>query len=284
MTIEKISNLQILLTDEVINRKWNDVIVKRNKLLSISDWTQLSDAPINKEMRNMWTKWRQKVRQVKKSAIINSEKALELLNVLELQIPEKIQYVTETIVAPMVEEIESIPIIDVDVKLNELKDEIYKQIISMNDVSSIINDKFTNNNEILLKAVEHLIDIKLQKPVVITPPKEFLEDQELLIQQVNDKYRKEFSEYTEVDNEKFKQAVDYIVDKTPNEDHYPLLKIHFKMDAIDKVVVAQKLIADRNKWLQRVCKLEEDRLQYIKRIMDATISDHLDIIRTELEL
>ena len=288
MTIEKISNIQIALTDEVIERKWNDVIVKRNKLLSISDWTQLHDAVITKEMRNAWIKWRQKVRQVKKSTVIDFDKAMELLNVLELQMPVKIHYIpTENIISEnsITNPPDNILSEDFDKKLNELRDNLTGSIVSMRDIDSFISEKLNDNNDKLIEILKHLINEKMITHPAIPPsikPFEILKNE--LLSDISKKYHTIFSEYTEVDNEKFKQAVDYIVDKTPNIDHYPLLKLAFKYDTRNTEEIIKDIINCRNKWLQNICRHEENRVNYTNRVINSTSEEELNIIRIELDI
>src|SRR5665213_2808580 len=88
--IKKLSNVQYTVTDEVILRKWSEVISKRNKLLNLSDWTQLPDCNLPANIQRLWLKWREKIRNIKKSTVTDPSKALSLLLNLEKQIPEKL--------------------------------------------------------------------------------------------------------------------------------------------------------------------------------------------------
>lgn len=56
-TIEEINEE----TQKILNRKWNMIRNKRNSLLRESDWTQLSDAPVN---NSQWTQYRQSLREI----------------------------------------------------------------------------------------------------------------------------------------------------------------------------------------------------------------------------
>lgn len=49
------------LNDE---QKWSLVKQERNKLLALSDWTQILDAPMSTEQREAWGVYRQALRDV----------------------------------------------------------------------------------------------------------------------------------------------------------------------------------------------------------------------------
>jgi len=46
------------------NKKMNDIRVKRDQLLSQSDWTQFNDSPLNTETRAVWATYRQALRDL----------------------------------------------------------------------------------------------------------------------------------------------------------------------------------------------------------------------------
>lgn len=50
-----------LVKDADENQKWDFVRVHRNKLLAESDWTQLPDAPVDKQA---WAEYRQALRDL----------------------------------------------------------------------------------------------------------------------------------------------------------------------------------------------------------------------------
>ena len=52
--------------DQVNSAQWSQVRMQRNKLLSDSDWTQLSDSPLTQDERLKWVVYRQEIRDVTK--------------------------------------------------------------------------------------------------------------------------------------------------------------------------------------------------------------------------
>lgn len=44
--------------------RWDKVRNRRNKLLTICDWTQLSDSPLTPEKKNEWVVYRQQLRDI----------------------------------------------------------------------------------------------------------------------------------------------------------------------------------------------------------------------------
>lgn len=48
--------------------KGDKVREARNKLLELSDWTQLADAPISQEMKLLWAEYRQALREIPQQA------------------------------------------------------------------------------------------------------------------------------------------------------------------------------------------------------------------------
>jgi hypothetical protein len=60
LTPEEIAEFEASVA-EAATFAWNSVRVERNGLLAASDWTQLSDAPVNKEN---WVSYRQALRDI----------------------------------------------------------------------------------------------------------------------------------------------------------------------------------------------------------------------------
>lgn len=49
---------------EEIESKWREIRERRNRLLFESDWTQLSDSPLNFEKKEEWAIYRQELRDI----------------------------------------------------------------------------------------------------------------------------------------------------------------------------------------------------------------------------
>lgn len=251
MDIKKINNVKFSLTDEVLTRKWNEVINRRNRLLSMSDWTQLPDVELSKDTRNMWVRWRQKIRNVRKSSIKDPEKAHEILNSLEAQIPEKIN-IPDVVSNEVTENVS---------ELSKFKEELLPQLISPSDVEKIINDRIEANTKLIIDVFNNTINQKITKE-----SEDSFNTKAELIEHLNKKYFYFYSLYTEVDNEKFKQAVDYLVDDAPNLDHYPLIKIESDHLGVGYKEMAKIIINRRSQWMDAIGNFEKERLACIKSI------------------
>ncbi len=284
MEIEKISNVQIQITDSVLKRQWNEVINKRNRLLAISDWTQLPDTELPKSSLNLWVRWRKKLRNVKKSTINNPQKAMEILNSLESQMPEKLTYIENiTMVESPNIEIDNIETTDIETQLNSFKKEIASKFISMQDIENTINDRISSNTTNIVDFLLSSVDKKLESvnhKLVLSEDMDIAKNE--LIALVNKKYHENYSTYTEVDTEKFQQSVDYLIDDSPDVNNYPLLNLESTIKNISKKGIATRIINERKVWLQRICKLEEERLYYIDRIEYCETNEELSNIINEI--
>ena len=50
--------------DAMIEQQWTSVRDQRNRMLSESDWTQLSDSPLTEEQKQEWVVYRQALRDI----------------------------------------------------------------------------------------------------------------------------------------------------------------------------------------------------------------------------
>lgn len=49
--------------------RWDAVKYKRNKLLEVCDWTQLTDSPLSTETKTAWANYRQQLRDVPQQGV-----------------------------------------------------------------------------------------------------------------------------------------------------------------------------------------------------------------------
>ena len=85
--VQKIQNINTEITDEQVAIEWAQVVSTRNKLLEISDWTQLGDVFLSPESKKQWSIWRQKLRKINKANIENPKNAKEELEQLKNDMP-----------------------------------------------------------------------------------------------------------------------------------------------------------------------------------------------------
>lgn len=50
--------------EQEMEKKWEEIRIKRNGLLTKSDWTQLVDSPLPYDEKKLWGEYRQKLRDV----------------------------------------------------------------------------------------------------------------------------------------------------------------------------------------------------------------------------
>ena len=65
-TVPKPTEQEIFQYDAEVDLavRWDVVRNRRNKLLTICDWTQLSDSPLTTEKKTEWTTYRQQLRDI----------------------------------------------------------------------------------------------------------------------------------------------------------------------------------------------------------------------------
>jgi hypothetical protein len=86
--VQKVQNLVTETTNDQLEIEWAQVFSKRNKLLEISDWTQLGDVFLLPEVKKQWSIWRQKLRKVNRKTFTQLQDAKDVLALLEKEIPK----------------------------------------------------------------------------------------------------------------------------------------------------------------------------------------------------
>lgn len=140
--ITKLSNVKYIVTEEVMERKWQDVISKRNSLLAISDWTQLLDCELPQSSKGTWLKWRKKVRNIGRKTVTEPDNALHLLKALENQMPKRLiadLAGNENNTAPTLTESNVQEFISTYVD-----DNVIPKIINVEDIVVIVKDNIAN--------------------------------------------------------------------------------------------------------------------------------------------
>ena len=85
--IQKIENLNVGKTDEQEIQLWAEVLSHRNKLLSNSDWTQVSDSGLTPECAEQWRNWRKNLKAINRINFGDREVAEQVINRLGRRIP-----------------------------------------------------------------------------------------------------------------------------------------------------------------------------------------------------
>jgi hypothetical protein len=275
--IEKIDNVEFEITDEVLNRKWIDVISKRNKLLSISDWTQLADVDIPPNIRNLWRRWRQKIREIKRTTVTSPDKALSLLNNLEKQMPKKIVDADITVDLPNQSN-------DV-ISINELKQQIEDQlkstyvpkIISLDDVKVLLDDRINAAVENVMRHTDQLMDKKLVSRNVF----KLADDVELAkVEVLNHLNATCDNKIPTINSDLLNEAIDCI--STPTMKSFPILSVHAHHHKLTLDEMAAKIIEQKKNAIKLICKTEQYKLEYTVKINSATSQEELMALYIEI--
>lgn len=259
--IQKITNVEYTLTDEVIARKWATVGGKRRQLLNLSDWTQLADCNLSPAVRHYWKVWRQKVRNITRNTVTHPDDALQLLKTLETQSPAALNYDEFPEIEPSQDEITI-------EKINQLLDarisEIIPQFTSANDVTTLLDEKLRDFKQSMQpKPVELDNGIHLAK---------------MQLMDIIDRKFYEFrpsAQIQHVHTELFNEAVNFKVNMLGN---YPLLKIWARNYSKSLTEMADIAISQKKTWLKSTCLAEEERLGWIKKVENATVVDELKLL------
>lgn len=80
---DSLGNFIIHKTEEQDNVEWLEVISNRNRLLALSDWTQLKDSNLTEDNISEWAVWREKLRCITKETFNDKQLALNEIEALE---------------------------------------------------------------------------------------------------------------------------------------------------------------------------------------------------------
>lgn len=260
-TIEKLTEYQTFPTKEVWDRKWVSVSAKKLKLLSLSDWTQLADCTLPQNIKNVWKQWRQRVRAIKRSAIDDPDKAMELLKGYErscpseLSVSDDIAHISE---APAVnEELEAVRAsMQEDVK-KYFAENVSAKMISIEDVTALVNAKLEQ------QAAQFQTLIQSLRPTTVPAPAPELPELKAELLHLNDKINA--MDFSAVSSELYAESVDFLV-MGESDHNWPLLQVsatHHNMTLHD---MAEQVVQQKKTWLREACKKEELRLNYAARI------------------
>lgn len=253
--IQKITNVEYTLTEEVINRKWSVVSSKRRQLLTLSDWTQLADSNVPPAIRHQWKVWRQKIRNIRRVTVTNPTDALELLKSLERQSLESLNYddVEDSEIKPDDLTMETVKQL-IEARINE----IIPQLLSVNDVGNILNEKLNEFKKSLTHRdlSDDLAIAKLQA-----------------IDLINETYAKKVSPIFP-QTELFNEVIDYKVDHL-DMGEYPLMEVWKNSYGYSLDEVAAHIIVMKKAWLKALCDTESQRLARIQMIERAKNMEEL---------
>lgn len=277
--IQKLKNVQYKITEEVLTRKWLTVRSKRNRLLALSDWTQLGDVNIPQNIRGLWRRWRQKVRDVNQTTVNNPDNAATLLQTLEDQMPKKLSDIAIDNLPPVAPLLSS-ELEEIKTEFKRTIDTIFSssvepRIISLDDVAAFIEKEINEVSRIIIDNFNITIDKKIAAFAAksnIMVPTDIEECKTYYKTVINAKYDKMIPPFnTELLNE----AVDCL---SESESSFPLLQVYATNNNFSLRDMAEKILKDKKEWLRHVCNVEHNRLQYLNTIDKVITKEELETL------
>lgn len=90
--MERIKNLTVQASDAARDAEWATVAAFRNRLLSVSDWTQMPDSEIDKLLAFKWKIWRHSLRAVSRDVYDTPEKFKAVCEAISKYTPRDASY------------------------------------------------------------------------------------------------------------------------------------------------------------------------------------------------
>lgn len=83
----KIKNIKTVKTEEMHNKEWTEVLSVKNRLLQMSDWTQLPDSGLSDNCVKNFMEWRTSLKKLRRSTATSIKNVIHTTNVLRDNIP-----------------------------------------------------------------------------------------------------------------------------------------------------------------------------------------------------
>lgn len=83
----KIKNIKTVKTDEMHNKEWTEVLSVKNRLLQLSDWTQLPDSGLTDKCVKSFMEWRASLKKLRRSTATSIKNVIHTTNVLRDNTP-----------------------------------------------------------------------------------------------------------------------------------------------------------------------------------------------------
>lgn len=254
---QKIKNLNTKITPEQVNAEWANVLSVRNKMLASSDWTQLKDVILDKEQVNFWKNWRKKLRNVKRKVFSTPKDAEYVLQLLEKQIPQTVNF------SSYIEDQE----VTVEEKRNKIVETVLvkeKPVIIREEVSeSVIQDIFIKTfsenplilqnflNKILYSNYDTIFSdydsLEIYKNKLLNYLK--IKTNEIFLEKID-------KQNVHRINQKYDEAFDFLSRKDPDLDNFPLIKLYAMLNNKNATTVAYDFIEEKKKLNEEILNSE----------------------------
>lgn len=279
--VAKIKNISVANTPEKINLDWSAVISRKAKLLTSSDWTQLSDVYLAPDVKASWKEWRAKLRRVKRTNNYSSEQANAVLDILETSAPKddivheeyEIKELVKTIEekVTMVEPVEAfaLPMQHTPIeKIIEKTEKIFvekhpiliREEISLETLREKFFEIFSQDN---IQLHSFFLDLLNKIPVANVYDSDTLEQAKAKVKEYlffQQKYifnkKKLAYDFSETITEKYEQALEFLTHDALVED-YPLIELHVQLRNSTASEVAYSFLEDKKKLNQIIVEAEK---------------------------
>lgn len=267
---QKIQNLDTEITNDQIEIQWSEVFSTRNKLLEISDWTQLADVFLDAESKKQWSIWRQKLRKVNRKNFNNLQEAKDVLELLKKEIPK-----TSTFDESEFND----KIVNTEITNNKVVQKVItkEQPIIIREV--IDESRFKDLMTAVMEKDAHGFKAYLQSFVNIEHPIIIADDDNI----VDAKNRaKLFAKKKQTDrldqklahlpderilHQRAEEAIEFLSIKSPELENYPLIKLHAENEKMTPQESAANFLRQK-KWFNTILLDAEKFLHYTNKQID----------------
>lgn len=277
---QKIQNIDTEITKEQIEIQWSEVFSTRNKLLEISDWTQLSDVFLSAESKKQWSIWRHKLRKVNRKNFSNLQEAKDVLELLKHEIPK-----TSTFDESEFND----KIVNTEITNNKIVEKIItkEQPIIIKEI--IEESRFKDLMISIMEKDAHtfksylLSFIKTEHPIVITDDdnieyaknkaKLFAKEKQII--RLNEKLANLPDQ--RILNQRAEEAIEFLSIKSPDLENYPMIKLHSENEKMTPQESATNFLRQK-KWFNTILLDADKFLYYTNKQIDE--SENNDQIRS----
>lgn len=281
--IQKIYNLDTEISEDQLEIEWAKLISTKNKLLEISDWTQLSDVFLPADVKKEWGEWRQKLRKVNRKTFADIEQAGNVIEFLKKEMPKNTtldeaaftENFSNTSISPekIVQKtiIKEQPIIfkeemEMDRFINLFKETLEKDSYYFRDYLLSFLDP--SNTNIFIDGEE--LDVCKDKT------KDFIKTQRT---HTLNKKLKSFVDLR-IMQQRTEEAVEYLSEKSPILDNYPLIKLHSEESVMTPEDSALNFLRDK-RWYNQLLLESEKFIFYTNKMIDK--AENINQLRAIIE-
>jgi hypothetical protein len=236
--VQRIRDIKTSYPSAYIKSQWDDLFLRRDKMLRNSDWIVLPDSNLTDECIERWTLWRKSLKSITIEKFPKIGDAINMLNDLVLIKPQIIEKKEDE----NMKEFEA-KYIQTEKELKETKE--YIKTLEK-DISHLANA--------IIKLEEK---IKIKKKI----PTDIKKIKDILYNVIKQQYKDNIEEYLEVPIpiviERCEQAIEYKVKK--DVDRIPLIRKYAELYGMKLDEVCEHFIEDKKKLMKQISELDSMR-------------------------